>query len=90
VEKLASNQYLLVQSRSKEDCYDINDASADEIYPILVPKSTVPVLQSSRRREHRASVVDGQAQIHRAAALHGMRPGVFRTGGDLDGPEQTP
>jgi hypothetical protein len=37
VEKLASNQYLLVQSRSKEDRYDINDASAGEVYPILVP-----------------------------------------------------
>ena len=90
VEKLASNQYLLVQSRSKEDRYDINDASADKLYSILVPKSTVSVLQSSRRREHRASVVDRQAQTHRAAALHGMRPGVFRTGGDLDGPEQPP
>src|SRR5439155_6181868 len=90
VEKLASNQYLLVQSRSKEDRYDINDASAGEIYPILVSESTVSVLQSSRRREHRASVVDRQAQTHRTAALHGMRPGVFRTGGDLDGPEQTP
>src|ERR1700741_4283748 len=28
VEKLASNQYLLVQSCSKEDRYDINDAGA--------------------------------------------------------------
>ena len=29
MEKLASNQYLLVQSRSKEDRYDINDASPE-------------------------------------------------------------
>src|SRR5207248_7473257 len=90
VEKLASNQYLLVQSRSKEDRYDINDASAGEVYSILVPESTVSVLQSSRRREHRPSVVDRQTQPHRTATLHGMRPGILRTGGDPDGPEQTP
>src|SRR5262249_61251437 len=53
VEKLASNQYLLVQSRSKEDRYDINDASAGEVYSILVPESTVSLLQSSWHREHR-------------------------------------
>src|SRR5919109_2463232 len=90
VEKLASNQYLLVQSRSKEDRYDINDASAGEVYAILVSESTVSVLQSARRRAHCASGVDRQAQTHRTAALHGMRPGVFRTGGDPDGPQQTP
>src|SRR5205807_3502931 len=90
VEKLASNQYLLVQSRSKEDRYDINDASAGEVYSILVPESTVSVLQSSRRREHRPTVVDRQTQTHRTATLHGMRPGILRTGGDPDGPEQTP
>src|SRR5918996_1028827 len=89
VEKLASNQYLLVQSRSKEDRYDINDASAGEVYSILVPESTVSVLQSSWHREHRTSVVDRQTQTHRTAPLHGMRPGVFRTGGDPDGSEQT-
>jgi hypothetical protein len=48
VEKLASNQYLLVQSRSKEDRYDINDASAGEIYPLFMSESTVSVLSSSR------------------------------------------
>src|SRR5215831_9323771 len=90
MEKLASNQYLLVQSHSKEDRYDINDASAGAVYPILVPESTVSVLQSSRRREHRTSVVDRQTQTHRTATLHGMRPGVLRTGGDPDGPQQTP
>src|SRR5438270_13183237 len=90
VEKLASNQYLLVQSRSKEDRYDINDASAGEVYSILVPESTVSVLQSSRRREHRPSVVDRQTQTHRTATLHGMRPRILRQRGDSDGPEQTP
>src|SRR5205814_10628496 len=90
VEKLASNQYLLVQSRSKEDRYDINDASAGEVYSILVPESTVSALHSSRRREHRPSVVDRQTQTHRTATLHGMRPGILRTGGDPDGREQTP
>ena len=57
MEKLASNQYLLVHSRSKEDRYDINDASAGEIYPILVSESTMCTVQSPRRREHRASLL---------------------------------
>ena len=77
MEKLASNQYLLIQARSKEDRYDINDASTREIYSLLVPESTMHTLQSSRRRPHRASVVDRDAQAHRTAALYGMRPGVF-------------
>ncbi len=75
--KLAPNQYLLAQSRSKEGRYDINDASAREIYSILVPESTMRTLQSSRRRQHRASVVDRDAQAHRTAALYSMRPGVL-------------
>jgi hypothetical protein len=62
--KLAPNQYLLAQSRSKEGRYDINDASAREIYSILVPESTMRALQSSQRRQHRASVVDRDAQAH--------------------------
>ena len=83
MEKLASNQYLLVQSRSKEDRYDINDASPREIYAIFVPASTMRTLQSSRRRQHRASVVDWDAQAHRTAALYGMRPGVLERAGTL-------
>src|SRR5215831_6007692 len=86
VEKLASYLYLLVQSRSKEDRYAINDASAGEVYSMLVPESTVSLLQSSWHREHRTSVVDRHTPTHRTAALPGMRPGVFRTGGDSDGP----
>jgi hypothetical protein len=61
---LAPKQYLLAQSRSKEGRYDINDASAREIYAILVPESTLRTLQSSRRRQHCASVVDRDAQAH--------------------------
>src|SRR2546430_6989767 len=76
VAKLASAQYLLVHSLSQEDRYDTDDASAREIYPILVPESTMYMVQSSRRREHRASVVDRDAQAHRTTALYGMRPGV--------------
>ena len=49
MEKLASALYLLVHSRSENQRYDINDASADKLYSILVSKSTVSVLQSSRR-----------------------------------------
>ena len=70
--KLAPNQYLLTQSHSKEGRYDIHDASAREIYAIFVPESTMRALQSSQRRQHRASVVDRHAQTHRTAALHGM------------------
>src|SRR5687768_10414551 len=90
MEKLASNKYLLVQSRSKEDRYDINDASPREIYAIFVPESTMRTLQSSRRRQHRASVVDWDAQAHRTAALYGMRPGVLGTGRHPDGSQQAP
>src|SRR4029434_2383516 len=52
--QLAPNQYLLAQSRSKEGREDIHDASAREIYAILVPESTMRALQSSQRRQHRA------------------------------------
>src|SRR5215470_1981199 len=88
VAQLASNLYLSVHSLPQEDHHDTDDASAAEIYPILVSESTVLVLQSSRRREHCASVVDRHAQTYRTAALHGMRPRVLRTGGDSDGPQQ--
>ena len=47
VEKLASNQYLLVQSCAKEDRYDTDDASPREIYSLLVPESTMCAVQSS-------------------------------------------
>jgi hypothetical protein len=90
VEKLASNQDLLVQSRSQEDRYDLNNASAGAVYAIFVPASSVCRMQSSQRRESRAAVVDRHAQTQRRAALHGMRPGVLRTGGDLEGPQHTP
>jgi hypothetical protein len=62
--KLAPNQYLLAQSHSKEGRYDLNDASAREIYAILVPESTMRMLQSSRRGQQRASVVDRDAPAH--------------------------
>jgi type 1 fimbriae regulatory protein FimE len=77
VAKLVSTQYLSVHSLPQEDCYDTDDASAREIYPILVPESTMSTVQSSRRRQHRASVVDRDTQAHRTAALYGMRPGVL-------------
>ena len=48
MEKLASNQYLLVQSRSKEDRYDINDASPGEIDPLFMAEATVSLLSSLR------------------------------------------
>ena len=72
VAQLASALYLLVHSLPQEDRYDTDDASAAEIYSILMSESTVYVLQSSRCREPRASVVDRHAQTHRTAALHGM------------------
>src|SRR5438445_7228250 len=90
VAKLASTQYLLVHSLPQEDRYDTDDASAREIYSILVPESTMCPVQSSRRRQHRASVMDRDAPAHRTAALYGMRPGVLRAGGHPDGPQQAP
>src|SRR5436305_10708139 len=77
VAKLASTQYLSVHSLPQEDRYDTDDASAREIYSILVPESTMCPVQSSRRRQHRASVVDRETQAHRTAALYGMRPGIL-------------
>src|SRR5215471_14924096 len=82
VAQLASTQYLSVHSLPQEDCYDTNDTSARELYPILVPEYTLCTVQPAWRRQHRASVVDRHAQTHRAAALHHMRPGVLRTGGN--------
>src|SRR5262249_39661153 len=87
VAKLASTPYLLVHALPQEDCYDTDDASARELYPILVSESTMCTVQSSRRRQHRASILDRDTQAYRAAALHGMQPGVLRTGGHLDGPQ---
>jgi hypothetical protein len=62
--KLTPNQYLLAQSRSKEGLYESNDASAREIYAILVPDSIMRTLPSSWRRPHWVSVVDRDAPAH--------------------------
>ena len=48
VAQLASALYLLVHSLPQEDRYDTDDASAREIYPILVPESTLCTVQSPR------------------------------------------
>src|SRR4030095_5898750 len=90
VAKLASPQYLLVHSLPQEDGYDTDDASTRELYPMLVPPSTLGTVQPSRRRQHRASVVDRGAEAQRTAALHGRRPRVLRTGGDPEGSQQAP
>jgi hypothetical protein len=37
VEKLASNLYLSVHTLPQEDYHDTDDASAGEVYPILMP-----------------------------------------------------
>jgi hypothetical protein len=44
VAQLASNRYLSVHPLPQEDPHDTDDASAAEIYPILVSESTVYVL----------------------------------------------
>jgi hypothetical protein len=77
--KLASKLYLVVYSLPQEDHDDTDDASAGEVYAIFVSESSVYRIQSSRRRAHRPSVVDRNAQTHRTAALYGMRPrmGIF-------------
>jgi transposase-like protein len=86
VAQLASIPYPAVHSLPQEDRYDTDDASARERYPIFVPESTLCPVQSSRRRQHRASVVDRDAQAHRTTALYDRRPGVLGTGGHPDGP----
>jgi hypothetical protein len=48
VAQLASALYLLVHSLPQEDRYDTDDASARELYPMLVPQSTLSMVQSSR------------------------------------------
>lgn len=58
MEKLASNLYLSVHSLPEEDHDETDDASSGQVYTILVPKSTVCVVQSAWRRQHYASVLD--------------------------------
>ena len=48
VAQLASALYLWVHSLPQEDRYDTDDASAREIYSILVPASTMCTVHSSR------------------------------------------
>src|SRR5262245_60224438 len=64
VEKLASNLYLSVHTLPQEDYHDTDDASAGEVYPILVSESTVCALQPPRQRQHRASIVDRHTQTY--------------------------
>src|SRR4051812_31397072 len=90
MEKLASNPYLSVHSLPQEDHYDTDDASAGEVYAMLVPEARVCGVQSSRRRQHCPSVVARGAQAHRTAALYGLRPRVLCTGGHPDGPPHAP
>ena len=84
--KLASHRYLVVHSLSQEDRYETDDASARELYTILVSASTVWTVQPLRRRQHGPSLVDGPAYAYRTAALSRLLPGVLCAGGDLDGP----
>src|SRR5215471_5008152 len=88
VEKLASALYLLVHSLPEEDQHDTDDASPGELSPLLVSESTMCTVQSPRRREHRASLLDRHVQAHRTVALYPLPPGVLRAGGHLDGAEQ--
>ena len=87
VEKLASHLYLSVHSLPQEDHNDTDNASSGQVDTILMPESTVCVVQSAWRRQHHASVLDRHPPADRTAALHRMRPGVLRTGGPLEGPQ---
>src|SRR4051812_22867484 len=88
VAQLASALYLLVHSLPQEDRYDTDDASAREIYSILVPESTLCTVQLLRHRQYCASLLDWQGQAHRTVALHPVSSGVLRAGRHLDGTEQ--
>jgi hypothetical protein len=79
--KLASNPYLLVYSLPQEDHDDTDDASAGEVYAMFVSDSSVCRMQSSRRREHRPSVVDRHAPpIERLRCTAGGRACSAREG----------
>src|SRR3954462_7080190 len=78
VAQLASALYLLVHSLPQEDRYDTDDASAREIYSILVPESTLCTVQLLRHRQYCASLLDWQGQAHRTVALHPVSSGVLR------------
>src|SRR5215211_8868474 len=88
VAQLASALYLLVHSLPQEDRYDTDDASAREIYAILVPESTLCPVQLLRHRQYCSSRLDRQGQAHRTVALHPVPSGVLRAGRHLDGAEQ--
>jgi hypothetical protein len=90
VAQLASALYLLVHSLPQEDHYDTDDASAREIYSILVPESILCTVQSPRHRPYQASIVDGQGQAHRTVALYRLWLRVLRASRDLNGSEQAP
>src|SRR5215831_7056318 len=62
VAQLASTLYLLVHSLPQEDRYDTDDASAREIYSILVPESTLCPVQLLRHRQYCTSRLDWQGQ----------------------------
>jgi hypothetical protein len=72
VAQLASHPYLLVHALPQEDHHDTEDASAREIDPILVSKSTVCTVQSHWGRLPYASIVDGQGEAHRTMTLYGL------------------
>ena len=59
VTQLASPRYLAVHSLPQEDCYDTDDASTREIYPILVSESTLCTVQPSWRRQQ-SCIAPGQ------------------------------
>jgi hypothetical protein len=88
VAQLASHPYLLVHALPQEDRHDTEDASSGEIYPMLVPASTVGAVQALWGGQPWPSSVDGKGQAHRTAVLHGLRPRVLRTSRDFDGSEQ--
>jgi hypothetical protein len=50
--QLASNRYLVVHSLPKEDRYDTDDTSAEQIHEIFVSKSSLSALQSAQGRQH--------------------------------------
>ena len=75
--ELASTQYLSVHSLPQEDGDDTDDASARQIDPMLLPASTMCMVQSSWYRHHRASLLARQGAAHRTGALHRLRAGVL-------------
>src|SRR5215510_13129470 len=62
--QLASNRYRTIHSLPQEDRYETDDASAGQVYAMVVSTPSLPAVQSARYRQHDPSLLDRQAQAY--------------------------